>query len=235
MAIAYVKKEDLKLNFVNGFAMTEMLAGAYDYPPVRNFRGVIKAGCEATPEIFENCLQVICLTDGRGYVTTEDKVWTVDELSFFTPNFNTPYTIHALTEMTFTMFVIEMWEKDWKVYNHSYLVLPFFRRVSDSEEYWQDCKTPGTRSWSIINGKQMYPIICGVVQSGEGGTIEKGHPSVAQWNVILEDTDLDLTIAGEGTIEQKGGDFSYVPAGPDHSLVARPGQHLKYIWFEYFV
>jgi len=235
MAIAYVKKEDIKLDFVNGFAMTEMLPGAYEYPPVKNFRGVVKAGCCASPEVPVDKMQVYCLTDGRGYVTTQDKVFTVEELSFFVPEYGTPFTIHALTEMTFTMFEVTMGPRDWEVYNRSHTVMPFFRKVSDSEEYWQDCKTPGTRSWSIINGKQLYPIICGVVASGEGGTIEKGHPSVAQWNVILEDTDLDLTIAGEGTVEQKGGDFSYVPAGPDHSLVARPGKHLKYIWFEYFV
>ena len=235
MAIAYVKKEDIVLNFENGFAMTEMLAGAYTYPPVRNFRGVVKAGCCAQPPMHEGCLQVYCLTDGRGYVTTQDKVFTVEELSFFVPAVGVPFTIHALTEMTFTAFIIKMGERDWAVHNRSRLVLPFFRKVSDSEEYWQSCKTEGTRSWSIINGKQLFPVIMGVVKSGEGGTIEKGHPSVAQWNVILGDSDIDLTIDGEGTVEQKGGDFSYVPAGPDHSLVARPGKTLHYIWFEYFV
>ena len=114
------------------------------------------------------------------------------------------------------------------------MTLPFFCPVSQGIEYYQSCKTPGTRSWAILVGGQLNRILFGVVKSENGGTIEKGHPPVAQWNVILGDSDLTLTI-GDESIDQRGGDFSYVPAGPDHSLVSKPGKELDYIWFEFYV
>ena len=64
--------------------------------------------------------------------------------------------------------------------------------------------------------------------------MEKGHPAVAQWNVLFGETDLLLTVDGE-SVSQQGGDFSYVKAGLDHSLHCMPGKTIHYIWFEHYV
>ena len=216
--LKYIKNEDIVLNFKSGFAQTELLPGVY--PGVRHYRCVLKAGHKITPETYGKSLQILCLTNGEGYITTPEKAFSINELSFFIADLDEKFTIVAAADL--------------EVYNTTHLVLPYFRSISTACEYWQSCKTPRTRSWSIIAGKQLTRIMMGVVKSGEGGTIEKGHPAVAQWNVILDDSDLMLTVDGE-SIDQKSGDFSFVPAGLDHSLVGKPGKNLNYIWFEHYV
>ena len=75
----------------------------------------------------------------------------------------------------------------------------------------------------------------GVVEcDGAGGTFEKGHPAVAQWNVILKGADMTLTVEDE-TISQRPGDISYVTAGLDHSLASSENGKTYYIWFEHYV
>ena len=75
--------------------------------------------------------------------------------------------------------------------------------------------------------------MCIVCAEGEG-TIEKGHPSVAQFNYALDGADFNLTVDGETTTTEDG-DWSYVTAGLDHSLVAESGKKVFYIWFEHKV
>lgn len=232
MAIAYVSKEALSFSFKNGFAQTEMLPG--EYPGVRTYRSVLKAGHAVSPKTYSRSHQVLCFTDGEGYITTPSRAHEIVGLSFFIANFDEEFSIRAATDLVFTAFIVDQTDHDMEVYKEGHVVLPFFRLASEGIEYFQSCKSEETRSWSLLVGGQLNRILFGFVRSLEGGTIEKGHPTVAQWNVIMEDSDLTLTIGGE-SVNQRSGDFSYVPAGLDHSLVAKPGKHLNYIWFEHYV
>jgi len=232
MSIAYVKNDDLVFDFKDGFAQTEMLAGIY--LGVHSYRCVLKAGHTVTPKTYSRSHQVLCFTNGEGYITTPKKAYNITELSFFIANLDEEFSIHAVTDIVFTKFVVDLTDHDMEVYEEGHVVLPFFRPASKGIEYYQSCKSEKTRSWSILVGGQLNRLLFGVVRSLEGGTIEKGHPPVAQWNVILDDSDLTMTI-GDESVDQKSGDFSFAPAGPDHSLVAKPGKHLNYIWFEHYV
>lgn len=58
---------------------------------------------------------------------------------------------------------------------------------------------------------------------------------MAQWNYCLGDADFKLTIGDESAVEHKAGEWSYVPAGLDHALVADSGKEVFYVWFEHFV
>ena len=62
------------------------------------------------------------------------------------------------------------------------------------------------------------------------GTVEKGHPAVDQWNYGLDNADFTLTVENE-SVAHHAGDWSFVPAGLDHSLTAEPGKEVAYIWF----
>ena len=75
----------------------------------------------------------------------------------------------------------------------------------------------------------------GAVRGVGGGTVEKGHPRVAQWNYCVGNSDFLLTVEDAPAIEHKSGDWSYIPAGFDHSLVAEPGKEVFYIWFEHHI
>lgn len=239
MALNYVKKEDIQLNFENGFAQTEMLAGTYK-GGVQAFRCVLKAGATVRPEMIKDTIQVLCLTSGKGAVLTDEKVYAINEVSVYIADPHGTFSIHAATDITYTMFVVHQAPGDLARYDAFHLRLPFFRPLSQAVEYVQDCKTENSRSWSIVPTKRLCRILMGCCSADSTetkiaeGTIEKGHPAVAQWNVTYGDTDLILNVEGE-EVHLQADDFSYVEAGLDHSLTTVPGKKLNYIWFEHYV
>lgn len=239
MAIDYVKKEDIVLNFRDGFAQTELLPGTYK-GGVRAYRCVLKAGATVFPETKHDTLQVLCITSGRGAVFTDSQVYAVNEPSVFVADPYGSFSIHAGTDVTYTMFVVEQKDGDIERFDAFHLLLPFFRPLSQGVEYVQSCKTEHSRSFSLIPTKRLCRILMGcctadgTISNSVEGTIEKGHPAVAQWNVTYGDTDLTLTVDGE-SVDIKTDDFSYVEAGLDHSLTTKPGSKLSYIWFEHYI
>lgn len=236
MDFAHVKNEEIKLEFRNGFAMTELLQGAYD-GGVRVFRCALKAGSTVKPEIAPDTLQVLCLTNGIGAVTTPVKSFAVNEVSFFAPDPNGEYRIHAGTDMFYTMFVIAQGEADRKRYEDFHMAVPFFKPLSQCTEYVQvSCKTKNTRSYSVIPTKRFCRVLMGVAESwgDREGTFEKGHPAVAQWNVPFGDAEQTVDVEGV-TFAQRAGDVSYIKAGCDHALYTTGTQHAAYIWFEHYV
>lgn len=136
--------------------------------------------------------------------------------------------------MEIMKIVVDLLESDKAAYEDTHMVLPAFKRFSETEPYDQSCKGPNTRSWSVIHSGNLARVLMGIVCAEGEGTIEKGHPSVAQYNYALEGADFELTVDGE-TINTKEGDWSYVPAGLDHSLVSEKGKKVFYIWFEHMV
>jgi len=228
-----VSKDDIKLEFRDGFAETRILSEVY--PQVQVYRGVLKAGCNAKPTVYDKAHHIFSFTSGTGYITTKDKAYNITELSFFIANLGETFEIHASTDLVYTKFVVELTDHDMEVYNTFHIVLPYFLPISEAQEYWQSCKTPGTRSWTVLATKRLNRCLMGVVESDRaGGTFEKGHPAVAQWNVILDDAKMTLDVEGE-CVEQNGGDVSYVKAGLDHCLSCDETGKTHYIWFEHYV
>ena len=164
MAIAIVRKEDMKAEFMNGFAKTELLPGSF--PGVYNYKCYLKAGCTVSPVKYADKRAVEGVASGTGYT--------------------------------------------------------------------QDCKVTHTRSWQVLYKGEICRNLMGVVKAVGEGTVEKGHPAVDQWNYGLDNADFTLTVEDE-RVAHRAGDWSFVPAGLDHSLTAEPGKEVAYIWFERFV
>ena len=228
MAIYIAQKEDLVSEYDDsGFAKKEALPGTYE-GGIRNYKCFLKAGCQVEPEMYEDKLVLFFFGKGTGYITDQKGA------CFYVPEFNrTPYAVHATGDMEFMMCVVDMNQWDWKVYNASHVRLPFFRTVSKCIKYDQDCKGPHTTSWFVLTGQQLGRIMVGAVRAVGEGTAEKGHPAVEQWNYCVGDSDFELTVDGE-TRPHRSGEWSYVPAGLDHSLMAEPGKEVYYVWFEHF-
>ena len=236
MKYAYIAREaDMKQEFdANGFACCELLPGSYD-GGIRNYKCWLKAGCQVSPELRAKDTVLLMFGKGKGYITSASQMHFITEPSFYVPAFaQEAYTVHALEDMEFVMSVIEMNEWDWQKYNECHVRLPFFMKYTDGTVYDQDCKGPHTTSWLILGREQIGRIMLGVVRAVGEGTTEKGHSTVAQWNYCLGDADFELTVADAPAEAHKAGEWSYVPAGLDHSLVAKPGKEVFYVWFEHF-
>lgn len=198
------------------------------------YRCSLKAGCSVSPDLEKEKLIILIFNGKKSYITTPDALYNVEEPSFFIPEFDrVPYTVHAVRDTEFIMCVFSMnqWDKDfYKFWN---LHLPFFSKYSDGVQYDQDCKGPNTCSWSILQPFQLGHVSVGVVRAEGEGTNEKGHGLLHQWNYCLGASDFELTV-GDQSAAQTAGDWSFIKAGKDHKLLARPGKEVFYVWVEYF-
>lgn len=228
------KEKDIAVKYdANGFYMEELLPGTYR-GGVCNYKCYLRAGSEISPRIYGEDMVVLMFGKGRGYIKTKDCLDKITEIAFYVPDFQRqPYVIHAFEDMEFVYSVIKMNQWDKELYAECHTRLPFFTLISDVVIYDQDCKGPDTTSWWILSAGQLGRIMLGVVRGVGGGTVEKGHPRVAQWNYCVGNSDFLLTVEDAPAIEHKSGDWSYIPAGFDHSLVAEPGKEVFYIWFEH--
>lgn len=227
--------EDLQKTFnQNGFAMCELLPGTYK-GGIRNYKCWLKAGNAVAPDLHADETVLLMFGKGKGYITSGKNLFTVDEPSFYAPNFDRErYTVHAAEDMEFILSVVERNEDDRKLYDACHVRLPFFLPYSDGCAYDQDCKGPHTTSWMILGARQLGRIMVGVVRAVGEGTTEKGHPKVEQWNYCLGDSDFHLKVDDCPAEPHKAGDWSYVPAGYDHALVADPGKEVFYVWYEHY-
>lgn len=97
-----------------------------------------------------------------------------------------------------------------------------------------------THNWMILPGRNVGRVSLGVCRAigQEGvdeGTIEKGHTGVHQWNYCLGNSDFKLKVQDNDEITCHGGDWSFIPAGLDHSMIpSAPGKELYYVWFEQY-
>ena len=64
----------------------------------------------------------------------------------------------------------------------------------------------------------------GAVRAEGEGTTEKDTPKVHQWNYCVGNSDFSLTVDDCPAVNPRTGDWSFIPAGPDHALVAGAGE-----------
>lgn len=218
----------------SGFAMSELLAGTYE-GGIRNYKCFLKAGCEVSPNLCKEDTVLLMFGKGTGYIYSKNDMHNISELSFYAPDFDKePYTIHAIQDMEFILSIVEMNQWDKELFEASHVRLPFFLQVSDAVKYDQDCKGPHTTSWHILSPKMLGRIMVGVVRAEGEGTTEKGHPKVHQWNYCVGNSDFSLTVDDCPAVNHRTGDWSFIPAGPDHALVAEPGKEVYYVWYEHY-
>ena len=236
MSVTWIRREDVPLSSLASFDECELLPGSY--PLVRAFRGRLTAGSNHTFAAADaRCFHVYCFTEGLGCALTSKRVFPLEGLCFLVPDPTQGFSLAAVQTLEYTRFEVYMLDSDLREWNETHCILPWFKTLETSEPYWQSCKSENTQSWYVICRKLLPRTIMGVVRAqgpGREGTSETGHPNVAQWNVMLPGSDIELTVEEE-TVPLRYGDFSYVPAGAPHSLISLPGKLNYYIWFEHFV
>ena len=220
MDYAYVRKEDIKLNFINGSAETEVIEGAL--PFIHSYRGVLQQGHSITPEVRSRVLSTYIITAGTGMIITEKKAYNIEELSFFFASLDEPFTMKAVTDIEYTKFDLTLSDYDMKCYDQTHLVLPLFRKESDCLVYTQNVKKSNdTLQRSVVIGHQMVRY-------------EIGHNCVAQYNICHSKCDFTMEVDGH-QFPQKAGDLCYIKAGLPHGSIVGPGQRLDYVYYEVYV
>lgn len=235
-----VKADELAKEFdANGFSKVEMLPGVYD-GGITSYKCFLKAGCRVAPELYADKGVVMFFGQGKGVLTDKDGAHAITELAFYVPDFDKgAYEIAAEDEMEFVFNVIEFNEWDWEAYNAWHIELPYFRQHSECVKYIQDCKGPNTEARMILCPKWFGRVLLGTTRAIGEGTVEDGHPAVHQWNYCVGNSDFTMSVGYKAQdnmehVQHKAGDWSFIPAGADHDLVAEPGKEVYYVWFEHY-
>jgi len=223
----------------SGIDVTELLPDTHD--EVKAYKYFMKAGSVLAPELFAN-KYVLLLFDGKGdgILTDAEAEHRLNTVCFYAPNFNkVSYSIYAITDIAFVKVVANQDSHDRAVTGEYAVHLPFYRKESQCDRYDQDCKTPGTISRTVLYGEfdRLGRLTCGMCKGGNcGGTIEKGHGEVHQWNYALGNSDYQMKVGtGDEAVvyDRKAGDWDFIPAGLDHSLYAGTGKEVYYVWVEF--
>ncbi|MBC8585511.1 cupin domain-containing protein [Youxingia wuxianensis] len=234
---AYIAKDEEIVRDYDqkGVAKVELLPGSFD-GPLKAYKYFLKAGSDVSMEKYADKAVVFIFGKGKGYIADTAGGFKIDDLCFYAPNFDKgDYVIHAIEDLEFVMCVSEMDDYDRFRAGECRVHLPFFRTVNQCYRYEQDCKTPGMQSRSILFGDfgRLGKITMGLCRGTNAGTVEKAHNEVHQWNYCVGNSDFEMTVEDE-KYNHKAGDWSFIPAGYDHSLVAGPGKEVYYVWVELY-
>ena len=240
MNVSMIKDADIIRNYdSSGVFFTELLPGVYD-GPMKAYKYYLKAGSSVSPSQYSDKAVVLIFGKGKGYITAKDGAFHINELCFYAPNYDlSHYTITASADMEFIMCVCDMDDYDFEREKECSVYLPYFRTITQCYRYDQYCKSEGLESRSVLFGDcgRLGKITVGYCRGVDCGTIEKGHREVHQFNYAVgEDCDFTLTTEADSKhiFRHVEGDWSFVTAGPDHSLVASPGKAVCYVWVEIY-
>lgn len=236
----YVCKADVEKEYVDGYSEIDLKLEK-DFKEIQHYdikfyRCNLKAGCTVAPKLEDDSIVILVCNGKPAKIVYGEESFEVKEPSFFIPEFERQtYTVTAgKDDVEFIKIVSKMNAWDKIQYSKWHKHLPFFRGYTDCVPYGQkSCKLAGTRSWTVLQGTQLGHVTIGVVKANGAGTKEKGHPQVHQWNYCLGESDFMLDVEGR-IAAQKPGDFSFINAGDDHSLLAKPGKEVFYVWIEYY-
>ena len=223
----------------NGIAVTELLPGIYE-DGIKAYKYFVKAGSHVAPPLNGEKGVVVIFGNGQGVLKDTDGLHDITELAFYVPYIDkVAYEVFAVEDMEFVYIEIEMNEWDKKGFDRWRIRLPYFRLHSECVQYLQDCKGPNTESRMILCPNWFGRVIMGTTRAIGEGTVEKGHPAVHQWNYCIGDSDFHMSVGYKEkndmeTVNHHAGDWSFIPAGPDHDLVADPGKEVYYVWFEHY-
>ena len=232
--ISIVKKANIEQKFVNGFAKGMMLPGAY--PGVDAYKSTLKAGCRVDPHVYKDKTQILFFTNGTGYIGTSKKAYNITEQAVFVPLFDTEkFFIQAGSDLEFLEILVTLTEADIKRLGEMRMALPHFKGLSNCDRYEEAFKGPGVVSYSILASRRLARALMGAaVGMGPSFVGEHAHDIVNQWVYGLPGAAFRFRADGE-EVEVREGDWLYIPEKAKHSVEAKAGERINYLWFEMFV
>jgi quercetin dioxygenase-like cupin family protein len=232
--ISIAKKANIEQKFVNGFAKGIMLPGSY--PGVEAYKCALKAGCRVDPEAYKDKTQILFFTKGTGYIGTPKKAYNITQEAVFVPLFNTEkFFIQAGSDLEFLEILVTLTDADTKRLGEMHMALPHFRLLSDCDRYEEVFKGPGVLSYSILTFRRLARALMGAtIGAGPSFVGEHAHDSLQQWVYGLPAAAFRFRADGE-EVEVREGDWVHIPEKAKHSVEAKAGERINYIWFEMIV
>lgn len=224
---AEMKMEDMGGGLKRALMLPDLFEG------VETYKCELAAGSKAEPEVYSDKIQIFFFTKGTGYIGTKDRAHNITEVAVFVPMLDSEeFFIQAGTDMEYLNLVVKMNDFDYEEFNKVRMVLPSFSLLSNCVQYYEGFKGPSVKSYTIVEHDNLARISMGVV-TGKGPDVvgEHFHTNLQQWYYGLADGSFRFSAEGE-TVRMEDGDFSCIPKGAKHSVIAEAGETINYVWFE---
>ena len=203
------RSADIVYNYdENGIARVPILVGECKDCALE--RVAIQPGCSWTPDVYalEEHNQVFLFMDGEGYVRTPRKVFNIDEVAVFVPEFDKEkFTIHCSPKSKSPLMVLhavsEISDYDVHCLKHARMALPRFRKLSQAWLYKEFNTAENVQQLTLLEHRNLGRL-------SMGGTIDQGptkvgthiHNELEQWYIVLPGSEFTYYAEHDGEKEE---------------------------------
>lgn len=235
--IKIIKKEDIKYDFTDGFAATEILSETC--PGITICKCCLKSGSTFEVETYAESdrMQLLFFTTCSGIVKSGKKIYMIDDQAVFVPDFNRErvFITAADTDLYFIRITGLMTEIDHRQMKNCQYVLPRFVRLRESIEYTERfTQESGSKvvSHSIIAGRHLGRYTMGWnIGAGPDFIGQHTHPTLEQWYFMIDGSKFTYVAGGDEILVNEG-DVSFTPHGTSHGSECGEDGFINYVWFE---
>ncbi len=235
--IKIVKAREIKFEYADGYAETEILAGTC--PGIKICKCKLQAGKEKKLEVFgeDEKMQLLFFTTKSGVLKSGNTIYEIDDQAVFIPDFDRQdvVLIAGDEEVQFIRITGPMTEVDHRQMKNCQYVLPRFVRLRESIEYTERfTQESGSKvvSHSIIAGRHLGRYTMGWnIGAGPDFIGQHTHPTLEQWYFMIDGSQFNY-LAGGNVIPVEEGDISFTPHGTSHGSECTEDGYINYVWFE---
>ncbi|MBR0520822.1 MAG: hypothetical protein IJJ95_05755 [Spirochaetales bacterium] len=113
-------------------------------------------------------------------------------------------------------------------------VFPYIMPYESSKQYWDVHKTKKTIPRIMLEQRTIPRMCMGSCESlGYDEIIAHAHPMLDQYFYSFPENHTTVSIDDE-KIDFQGNMIMYIPLGSNHGSTVDPGNHLHYVWIDFF-
>ena len=183
----------------------------------------------------ENCYHIMQLISGAAVFETGGKAYRFEKRTAFIPDPAEKMTVRAETDVQLLEIRWEISEGDAEELRSYRTVFPVSQVYQDSMQYVDLNKSEKTISRSVITQRTIPRFCMGSVESyGYDKVRPHDHPMLDQYFFSFPENNMNVLIDGE-PIPMGGNELLYIPLGSNHGVEVFEGDHMHYMWIDFYV
>ncbi|GAA4114221.1 hypothetical protein GCM10022393_13540 [Aquimarina addita] len=177
---------------------------------------------------------------GEGNVVVNTKKYDIVPETILVPNMVQSLSINATTKDTLHFLKIsskltEQDIADLKEFPKENIQTSYFAKFTDCEAYTEPIKSPNTISRTVLPNKYIPRIAMGTVETtGPDKVDPHEHGMLEQLFLGLTDNQV-IVYADDAKIDFPAYSLLHIPLGSSHSVEAKKGNKMYYMWMDFFL
>ncbi|MBP5162859.1 MAG: hypothetical protein ILP16_07785 [Spirochaetales bacterium] len=177
---------------------------------------------------------VFVLITGSVIIKTEGKSFTFISRTTFVPGPDSSVELNAQSDSGLLFIRVLKHSEDSELLKEYGTAFPYVMPYESSKQYWDVHKTQKTIPRIMLEQRTIPRMCMGSCESlGYDEIIAHAHPMLDQYFYSFPENHTTVSIDDE-KIDFKGNMIMYIPLGSNHGSTVDPGNHLHYVWIDFF-